>query len=196
MNPSRLGVFAAISSFALGCMPDAELAQREAATQRLRGEARLLERHVAQMERHRDKLEGYIAAGRSMEGAVGLIQELKDCGLAVRKGEGGTLRLFLASELGTRVPLDWKPEPLSELDASRLAHAGTVIRQWLPEHAVTVQARDFARAVETVRIMNEQSGVIGARLSAVTGQSARLMVEVRPAGTETLQEALAALPDY
>ena len=122
-------------------------------------------------------LKGHLPAWKNIEG------------FEIVAGEGeGTLRLLL----------DRSPSPLgngNELDAvtvSRLAHVAEVLRRRLPDHELSIESRDIARAVGAVRALHERAGVPGSSLRAAICPISGLVVEVRPTRIESLQEVIAA----
>lgn len=179
-------LMAAVAALAAGCMPDSVLALREHTTKRLRAEARAKARDVADYLDYRERLLLAIQAGTTTARRVSLADELRGCGFSMVPGEAGTLRLLLDSS------------PADELDAvtiSRLARVAEVLRRRLPDHELSVESRDMAKAVRAVRALNERAGVPGSGLRAAVGLTSGLVVEVRPTRMESLQEVLAATMD-
>jgi hypothetical protein len=178
-----LGISAVLAA---GCMPDAELVKREEATSRLRAEARELGRKVARVEHYKHGLETDIATDAPARNATTLMRELSSVGFSVRKGRGGVIRLTLPAIYGTT------DGTLDAVTASRLSRGAALLREYLPNHELSIQSHDLGRAVAAVRVLNEQAGVPGLRLRAATGRTGALLVEVRPTQIEALQEVLAA----
>jgi hypothetical protein len=187
-------VLAACAVAAAGCYPDSALRDREETTGRLRAELRDARRRAARAEGRLAALREAVRSGRT-PGAVGLIEDLRRSGFSLEKGaEPGTLRLRLAADLAGGGA---GPEGgLGTLAASRLVRAATVLRERLPDHELSVEARDFGRAVAAVRILHEEAGVPGGHLRAVAGAGAGVALEVRPTRIETLHEVLAATGEF
>lgn len=171
--------------FASGCVLDSVLAEREATTERLRAEMRQLELEVCKLEARRARLEA--AAKEYRPSAIDLANALRDCGFTIADRAPGVLRLSLVAP-----PLNVQGK-LDALASARLARMATLIREWLPDHEISIESPDMARAIAAVRVLNEQAGVPGSRLRAVSGPGGgSLLVEIRPAQAEALQEMLAA----
>jgi len=170
----------------VGCMPDAVLIEREEATQRLRAEAGALHRRLRKVETYRKELEVSSASSARQRNAMTMVRELRHLGFSVESSsERGVIRL------GMRGPISMKGEKLDAKTVSRLARAASLLREFLPNHELSVESNDLRRAVAAVRALNESAGVPGLRLRAMTGRDGVLMVEVRPTQVEALQEVLA-----
>ena len=188
MNSRMCLVLLIAAVIGIGCMPDSLLAAREEACAWLRAEVRTRERDVAHLEAYRNGLSERVRAGSTLREGELLLKELRGCGFTVVAGGSGTLRLALpAGPAGRRKELD-------ALAASRLARAANVLARRLPDHELSVESADLARAVAAVRILHEQAGVPGPRLRAAVGGPG-LLVEVRPTRIEALWEVLAATGD-
>jgi len=173
-----------------GCTTDAVLAEREAATERLRAEARGLELEVRHLEASNSRLKAAIRENSGARDAASLARALRECGFVMEKRGPGALRLVLSA------PPSGPRGELGPVESSRLARAAVLVREWLPDHEITVESPDMARAVAAVRVLNEQAGVPGSRLRASTGPGAwDLVVEVRPTQLEALQQMLAEVSE-
>jgi hypothetical protein len=188
-------VLAASAVAAAGCYPDSALRDREETTGRLRAELRDAQRRAARAEGRLAALREAVRSGRALGGAGGLLEDIRRSGFSLEKGtEPGTLRLRLTADLAGGGA---DPEGgLGVLAASRLVRAATVLRERLPDHEISVEARELADAVAAVRVLHEEAGVPGARLRAVAGSGSGVALEVRPTRIETLHEVLAATGDY
>jgi hypothetical protein len=167
-------------------MPDSVLVQREEATDRLRAEAFALQRRLASVESYRKELEVSGASSARQRNAMTMVRELRQLGFSVEAStERGVIRLGLTS------PVKMHGEKLDARTISRLSRAASLLREFLPNHELSIESNDLGRAVAAVRALNETAGVPGLRLRAMTGSEGALMVEVRPTQVEALQEVLA-----
>jgi hypothetical protein len=183
-----LTLFVVVSA---GCMPDSMLAEREEATGRLRAQADQLAWRVSKFDAYRRELELAVNTGSGARNAAALIRELRREGFSVQKSDdGGVIKLGLIA------PVMAGGEKLDAGTLTRLSRAAALLREYLPNHELSIESNDIQRAVATVRALNERAGVPGLRLRAVTGgRAGALLVEIRPTQIEALQEVLAATVD-
>jgi len=171
-----LGVVAA------GCMPDSMLVERQTTCARLRNEAWRLRGRVARAEAAHERLETAVRTGAEIGGAEALARELRRSGFAVEKSSRGR----------------GEGRAFDPVVASRLARMATLLGERLPGHELAVEAREVAVAVAAVRVLHDDAGVPGTRLSAAVGKGPGIAIEVRPTRAETLaevQEVMTALND-
>jgi hypothetical protein len=167
-------------------MPDSALVEREQATERLRAEVHALERRLKAVDSYRKELEVSSVSSARQRNAMTMVRELRQLGFAVEaSSERGVIRL------GLKTPVRMEGKNLDGRTVARLARAASLLREFLPNHELSIESNDMGRAVAAVRALNESAGVPGLRLRAMTGTEGTLMVEVRPTQVEALQEVLA-----
>ena len=183
-----------VGSLAAGCMPNSMLVERQTTCARLRNEAWRLRGRVARAEAVHERLETAVRTGAEIGGAEALARELRSSGFAVEKSSRGTLRLRLPGSGLAR----GEGRAVDPVVASRLARMAMLLGERLPGHELAVEAREVAVAVAAVRVLHDDAGVPGTRLSAAVGAGPGIAIEVRPTRAETLvevQEVMTALSD-